>query len=91
MYPWIPHGAAPLWRVLLAQKLTYDALVASHHVDRAAPADLVSLIPTMKIESVRALDWRRQQSGDMQDRAGDDAVNAAVAAARAYVADSVKD
>jgi hypothetical protein len=87
-----PLARPVLWRVLVAQKLTYDALNASRDIDRAGPDEIPFLIPRATDEYLTSLDWRGNQSGahEEQSDAHEETVESTVAAARAYIIDNVQ-
>lgn len=74
-----------LWRVLVAQKLIYDALRASREVDRTGFDDVESLIPDPTSDLVATIDWRRNASD-----ADDETIASAYVTARAYILDDAR-
>jgi hypothetical protein len=80
-----PLARPVLWRVLVAQKLIYDALSASRDVGGAGPDDIPSLIPVSTDEYLATLDWRQNQS-----EAHDETVESAMTVARTHIVDRVQ-
>lgn len=80
-----PLARPVLWRVLVAQKLIYDALRASRDIDRTGTSDIQTLIPVAAEDYSRTLDWRQNQS-----EAHDETVASALTAARNYVLDEMQ-
>jgi hypothetical protein len=74
-----------LWRVLVTQKLIYDALRTSRDADRTGPVDIPSLIPTVTDEYLATLDWRQKQS-----EVTTEIIKNEISAARAYIVDSAQ-
>lgn len=80
-----PLARPVLWRVLVTQKLIYDALDGSRDVDRAGTDDIPSLIPSGTKEYLDTLDWRQNQS-----EAHRETVDSAITVARAFIVDSIR-
>lgn len=74
-----------LWRVLVTQKLIYDALSASRDLSRAGSEDIFSLIPILTDEYLATLDWRQDPS-----QANGQAYDSAGTVARTYIIDRVQ-
>ena len=74
-----------LWRVLVTQKLLYDALRASRDLDRSGPTNLDALVARGWDATLTALDWRKDETD-----ADNEAVSSPMSAARMYIVETAQ-